>query len=183
MTLFEYIAVAVSIVLSFGAVRLLDGLPQTLDRSRSFGPQTFLVINLLWLHVHFWWIFWSYHDVETWTYPKFLFALIAPGLLYSMAGTTIPRDPGAVRSWEEHYFAVRVRFFTLVACFIFALAVSGWLIRDMPVLHRVRFVQIGAIAVCLAGALSDSRVLHRLIGPIATAGLVLVTTALGLGLL
>jgi hypothetical protein len=27
MTLFEYIAVAVSIVLSFGAVRLLDGLP------------------------------------------------------------------------------------------------------------------------------------------------------------
>jgi hypothetical protein len=57
------------------------------------------------------------------------------------------------------------------------------LIRDMPVLHRVRLVQIGAIGICLAGALSDSRALHRLIGPIATAGLVLVTTALGLGLL
>jgi hypothetical protein len=39
------------------------------------------------------------------------------------------------------------------------------------------------IAICLAGALSDSRVLHRLLGPAATAALVLVTTALGLGLL
>jgi hypothetical protein len=57
------------------------------------------------------------------------------------------------------------------------------LIRDMPVLHRVRVVQIGAIVICLAGAFSDSRVLHRLIGPAATAGLVLVTTALGLGIL
>jgi hypothetical protein len=66
MTLFEYIAVAVSIVLSFGAVHLLDGLPQALDRARSLWPQTLLVINLLWLHVHFWWVFWSYHRVETW---------------------------------------------------------------------------------------------------------------------
>ena len=92
-------------------------------------------------------------------------------------------DSAAVRSWEEHYFGVRVRFFTLAACFVLSLAVSGFLIRDLPVAHRVRLIQAVLISIFLAGALSDSRALHRMIGPAITVALVLVTTALGLGLL
>jgi hypothetical protein len=66
---------------------------------------------------------------------------------------------------------------------VLSLAVSGWLIRGLPVAHRVRLIQAVLIGAFLAGALSDSPLLHRMIGPAITVALVVVTTALGLGLL
>ena len=75
MTLFEYLAVAVAVVLSFGAIRLLDGLPHVLARDRRHWVHTIWVVNVLWLHAQFWWVFWSYSGDVAWNYPKFLLAL------------------------------------------------------------------------------------------------------------
>ena len=51
MTHFEYIAVAISIVLSFAVLRLLDALPHVAAREKRYSIQALWVAMLL-----FWWL-------------------------------------------------------------------------------------------------------------------------------
>ena len=60
MTLFEYLAILLSIVLSFGVIRLLDGMPSALKQGRGYVIHSLWVISLLFVHVQFWWAFWPY---------------------------------------------------------------------------------------------------------------------------
>ncbi len=101
MTLFEYLAVFLSIVLSFGVIRVLDGLPAAVRPGRVYSVHVTWLIIVLWLHVQYWWVFWSYSTGVSWTYPDFLLALASPLLLYSLAITLVPRDSDSVESWRE----------------------------------------------------------------------------------
>ena len=139
------------------------------------------MINLLWLHIHFWWVFWSYSRVPSWSYPQFLLAVASPGLLYSLANTAVTSSPSAVISWEAHFYRVRRRFFLLLACFLFALGFSGWLIRGFPLLHPLRAVQASAVLLCVAGARWSTPAFHWVLALLCTAYLVALTAALGLG--
>ena len=79
MTLFEYLAIAFSLLYSLAALRLLGGLPAALAPGRRYSLHLGLsVILLLWVAISFW-TFWSLRDVE-WTFPGFLIALAVPGL-------------------------------------------------------------------------------------------------------
>ena len=118
VTLFEYLAVLISIVLSFGIIRLLDGLPSAFVQGRRYAIHVSWIIVVLWIHVQFWWVFWSYSVDVAWNYPRFLVVLAAPLLLYSVAITLVPRDSSAVQSWREHFYHVRVRLFSLLACWM-----------------------------------------------------------------
>ncbi|HBD99942.1 MAG TPA: hypothetical protein DC060_17300 [Gemmatimonadetes bacterium] len=60
MTLFEYLAIFLSIVLSFGVIRLLDGMPSALKQGRGYVIHSLWVISLLFVQVQFWWAFWPY---------------------------------------------------------------------------------------------------------------------------
>ena len=53
MTLFEYLAIFLSIVLSFGVIRLLDGMPSALKQGRGHVIHSLWVISLLFVHVQF----------------------------------------------------------------------------------------------------------------------------------
>lgn len=181
MTLFEYLAVAVSIVLSFGAVRLLDGLPYALSREHRYWPHTIWMINLLWLHIQFWWVFWSYSRVTSWSYAQFLLAVAGPGLLYSLANTGLSSSPSAVTSWEAHFYGIRQRFFLLFACLYFVLGLSGWLILEVPFFDPLRIVQASVIVVSLVGARWATPAVHWVLAPLFTVYLFAVTAAIALG--
>jgi len=74
MTLFEYVAVAASLICSFVAVRVLGAAAAVLrpgERYWVHAAWVFLVLCILSVQ---WWLFWSYHDVE-WTYARFILAL------------------------------------------------------------------------------------------------------------
>ena len=47
ISFFEYISVGVAFVLSFGVVRLLDGIPHALDRKKRYWPHS------LWIAIKF----------------------------------------------------------------------------------------------------------------------------------
>ncbi len=57
MTLFEYISVAFSIVLSFAAIRLLGGLSVCLGKARRYPPHAAWVVLLLFNCAFLWWNF------------------------------------------------------------------------------------------------------------------------------
>ena len=72
MTLFEYITVVVSIVLSFGMIRLLGGLRPALSREGRYWVHVAWVgIKLLNLLL-FWWGFWNLRDTAC---PVFAMAI------------------------------------------------------------------------------------------------------------
>lgn len=154
MTLFEYLFVLVSIVLSFGIVRLLDGFPFALKPGRRYGIHAAWVGFALWLHMHVWWVLWSYSGDVGWNYPRFLVVLADPLLLYSVAITLVPRDPTSVPSWREHFYGVRARFFALLACWMIVVSLANWLVLGHPFLSGVRLAHLAFVAICCLGMLS-----------------------------
>ena len=95
MTLFEYIAIAFSLVFSFTVVRLVGALPYVTKAGRIYWVHfTFLVTALLYV-VNGFWAFWSYEAV-TWTYGRYVVALASPITLYFVAATLVPGEPAQV---------------------------------------------------------------------------------------
>ena len=110
MSLFEYLAIAFSLVFSFSAMRLVSGLPHALDPTRRYWVHVSLVFLQLLSTAGIFWGFWSYRDVE-WTFPRFLLALASPVVVYFNACTLIPEASASVESWRTYYFAARKRYF------------------------------------------------------------------------
>lgn len=152
MTLFEYLSVLVSIILSFGIIRLLEGLPVVFKRERGYVIQGLWVVIVLWLHIHVWWVLWSYSTDVTWNYLRFLILLADPLLLYSLAITLVPRDLVPTGSWRDHFYGIRVRLFVLLAAWMGAVSVANWQLLETPFLSRIRLGHLGFIALCAAGA-------------------------------
>src|SRR5262245_2843200 len=110
MTHFEYLAVSFSIVLSFAAVRIIDGLADVFARGRVYWVHAAWVVHQLVLVAYIWWIVWSYRDVS-WNFFTFLVVLIGVGLVYYQANALIPAQANTVVSWRSHFYTVRRRFF------------------------------------------------------------------------
>ena len=68
MTHFEYIFVAVAIILSFTLLRLLDALPSVFSRERAYWVHTVWVLFLLFFCAGFWWLNWHNRTLEELTF-------------------------------------------------------------------------------------------------------------------
>jgi len=102
LTLFEYLSVAVSIVLALGLAHLLGSIRSLLAPGRRYWLHGLLAGQLLLLHALFWWALWSFRDAQ-WDFARFLLTLSGPALLYACATILIPpsEPPG---SWRSHYY-------------------------------------------------------------------------------
>ena len=153
MTLFEYLAIVFSLVVSVTGMRLVAGLPHAFQKERRYGLHVALVVWQLLATVGLFWIFWSYRDVE-WNFPIFLLVLANPGVNYSNACALIPENAAAVESWRDHFFAVRRRYFIGVAAWILTVAAVTTVALDMPWLHPGRLAQITILTGAVLGAVS-----------------------------
>ncbi len=178
MTLFEYLAVFVSIVLSFGVIRLLDGVPAVVSRGRSYLTHVTWVFIILWMHVNYWWVFWSYNVGIAWNYPRFLLILVSPFLLYSLAITLVPRDTGSVESWRSHFYGVHTRFFGVFACWWLAVGLANVLVLSQPFFNGLRLTQGTFIVLCLVGAVTERPRFHALLAAVMLVNAVLLSVLL-----
>ena len=162
MTLFEYVAVAASLVCSFVAVRLLGGLGAVLQPGRRYWVHATWVFGCLFGISLFWWLFWSYREVE-WDYVRFLMALSPPAILYVIVALLIPADAQSVRSWQHHYNEIRVRFFVLNLAYVAALILNGVVLLGQPILHQRRLGPGVLGAMYVLGLVSEHPKLHAAI--------------------
>jgi hypothetical protein len=116
MTLFEYLAIAYSLVVSFTVLRALSGLPHATSAERIYWVHLAWVCVILGGAFQYFWGFWAYRDIE-WTQPVFLLSLANPALLYVMACILSPEAPAGVDSWRDYFFSVRQRLFLVGLCF------------------------------------------------------------------
>jgi len=162
MTLFEYLAIAFSLLYSLAALRLVGGLPAALERGRRYPPHFGLCLLLLFAVTISFWAFWSLRDVD-WTFPGFVAALAIPGMLYYCAAVLIPENPADVVSWRNHYYEVHTSVYSGIALWSLAAAVSATVNLTMGFTHPARLVQVTAFSIGLVGALSSSRRVHGVI--------------------
>lgn len=159
MTLFEYLAIAFSLVFSFAAVRLVGGLPYALAPGRRYWVHLAFIFHELLRVVAGFWAFWSFRDI-TWSFPRYVLALVAPGLVYFLAAALVPADPAGVTSWREFYFGVRRRYFLAIAFWAVAVATATTILLQMPWSHPFRLVQLAFLAFGIAGATFTSPRVH-----------------------
>jgi hypothetical protein len=171
MTLFEYLAIAFSIVFSLSATRLLGGLSHVVQPGRRYWVHVTAVCGWLLATIGVFWIFWSYRSA-TWTLPRFLLVLGSPGLIYFNACTLVPDNPSAIESWRAYYYSIRRRYFLGVLCWALVVTTSATVVLEMPWTHPARLFNGLFIAAGIVGATFSSERVH--------AGIALSIMAFGL---
>jgi hypothetical protein len=112
MSHFEYLSVAVSMILSLGVLRLLDSLRFVVDPEGRWGVVVAWIAIKLLNHVVFWWALWTAHERENWNILLFSWTLLFPAVLYLQVTALVTTTPQTVRDWRAHFFEVRRWFFT-----------------------------------------------------------------------
>ena len=171
MTLFEYLSVAVSIVLSLSVVRLVGGLQAAFDPARRYWIHWGWVVAKVVSCLLFWWNFWLYREGVAWNFGYFLFAFLGPIILYVQAAALVPANPSGVRSWRDQFFEVHRLFYLANALLLVHLGVAPpLLLSDVPVaVGPGAVVTSVAIAISVIGALSKSERVQAIVAPMMFA--------------
>jgi hypothetical protein len=179
MTLFEYLAIAFSLVFSFAGMRLIAGLPHAFRSPRRYWIHLTFVFFQLLVTITAFWGFWNFRFVE-WTYLSFVFALMLPAVIYHNACVLIPENALEVESWRDHYFSVRKAYFIGICCWIFAVGWVSTFLLDMPFFHWVRGVQAPFLGAAILGVVSANERLHGVLAVFLLVLVVAVATSIGL---
>ena len=113
MTHFEFISVAVSIVLALSAARLLAALPHVLAPGRRYWIHALWSLALLFAHMDFWWTIWIYREIDPWTFTGFAVVMLTPALLFLTVSSLVSDSPTTIASWRTHFYARHRVFFSL----------------------------------------------------------------------
>jgi hypothetical protein len=174
MTHFEYIFVAVSIVLSFTLLRLLDAVPTAFSRTRGYWVHAVWVAFLLFLCAAFWWLSWFHRNLNQISFGYFLFLLAAPSVLFLAATSLVSASPPSVSDWHKHFFRVRLRFFLGILFYVSILVVNSFANLNVPIEHPIRRGQAVVVAMLLAGVVFRSERAHAAIAGFAATCLALL---------
>ena len=155
MTLFEYTAVAASLVISFTVVRLLGGVSPALDPSRRYWVHVAWIVYGLLNATANWWTYWSYNEVS-WNYSLFLLSLMPLAVAYVVAALLLPEGAREVTSWRSHFQRVRKRFYAFQIAYLVLVIVCTVAILGHPVLHVRRIIPVSMIAALSAGIVLES---------------------------
>jgi hypothetical protein len=163
MTLFEYISVAFSIVLSLGVATLLGALRRIFSPDRRYWVHATWVVTTLFMHAIAWWSLWSFSAVESWTILSFLLVLLQPVVLFLVASLLVGDEPATTASWHGHYFRVRKWFFSARAVYMLAIIGASWQILDIDLMHPARLFGGSHIALSLVGISTASERTHAVL--------------------
>jgi hypothetical protein len=178
MSQFEFVMTVVSILMSFGVVRLLDGLRAALNPSRRYWVHSLWVVNRLLAYVMLWWGSWSVNDFEDWNLFLFSLWLVPFGLLYLQATALVTTHPGDIEDWRSHFYEIRPWFFAINFFFMLTLYSSTTIFGALPFAHPVGIPTAVILTVSIVGYFSAS---HKVQAAIAI--IVFLNVFLGWGVL
>ena len=168
MTLFEYLSIAISIVLALSAAQLLGSLREVFDPDRRYWVHALWVVHVLLIHVIGWWGLWAFRDLESWNLAFFGLFLVIPGLLFVCSNTLVLPQRSIETSWEQHFFSVGKWFFVARGLIGVVSTLRASLLLGSPILDWVRLPTLLMLIVCVVGVLSASRRVHGTLVLIAT---------------
>jgi hypothetical protein len=163
MTLFEYLSVAVSIVLGLGLTHLLGNLGAVVRPGRRYGAHMGWAALLVLYLLQLWWSMWDLNSGVSWNQFSFYYVMVGPGLLFVAATILIPRHAGQPESWEAHFFQVRRPFLVAVLLFLLWGITVTWLLRGFSLVHPYRATQAVTLFLLFGGLTLESRRFHSIL--------------------
>ncbi|MFT5098269.1 MAG: hypothetical protein ACI9VI_001384 [Candidatus Azotimanducaceae bacterium] len=160
MTLFEYITIANSLILSFGVSRLLGGIPELFRADKPYWLHLLWVFGLLVNYPLMFWQMWNYRMVEDWQFFSFLLVLATPAACLLTANFLIPTKPEKESNWEQYYFNNRSGIFGNLAIASMFTLLSTFLLLDVEADNPSRILGAGSIVFLLILAYSGSKRVH-----------------------
>ncbi len=109
MSIFEYLTVAVSIVLALGIGKLTSSIPHVFDARRIDWLHALFFILLFVAHIIVWWRVWLLNTVTSWNILQFTILMGSPLSLYLAATALVSSNPEQVDDWQR-YFDERSRW-------------------------------------------------------------------------
>ena len=172
MTQFEFISVAVSIVLALSMARLLSAVPHLLAPDRRYWVACLWAASLLPIHLGFWWAIWAYREVDAWTFRGFAAVMLTPVLLFLTVTILVSDSPGTVESWRERFYSRHRVFFSL-----FLVALLSRALRQFAVLGRALpspettalFIGPPLLLIAAIGAFTSKERVHEMLALIGAA--------------
>ena len=185
MSVFDYLAVQLSIIMGLGVTHILTGLSKTIHYRRTlrlFWVHTLWAFNILAYIVIIWWgMFWWFTQ-QQWSFFLFLLLILYAIVLFLSASLLFPWDLPQDFDFEAHFFATRPWFFAILAIAwgidipeTFLKAEGG--LRALPSGY-LAFVII-QVTLALVGVVTSNRRFHRtfaVLWPLYTLGYVSITT-------
>jgi len=166
MSTFEYLAIAFSLVYSFGAMRIVEGLPAAIQVERRYWVHlTFMFLHLLLIVISFWAVL-SLRDAS-WTLPKFGLTLAMPALFFYSACTLVPNDPSAVESWRDYYYSIRQRFWIANMMIVITATSIATVMLGVPWDHPGRVPHGFGLIAATIGAVADNERVHSALAVVA----------------
>ena len=168
MSLFEYLTISFSLVLSFAVIRIIAALPAILDKARRDWVHAAWTAYTLLAPSWMWWNMWAYHNVP-WNYFSFLSILTGPSLFLVQVTALVPTTVSSVSSWRTH-FETHARLFFAAGAAWWLLAIgNSWLLLGVPLTNPVRIIYFSVLGGFLYAALRPSRRLHGALAIIVCA--------------
>jgi hypothetical protein len=152
MSLFEFIAGMISVILALAVAQLLMGLARLVEtryQVRAFLPHSLWYLNLfLFIFLH-WWSLWGFRELD-WNWLMFFYGLLAPTLLFFAATLITPqqRIDEAIDLRVHYRDTRRVFLLVMIAATVFS-ALDGPVYGVESLFNNLRFAQ--ALLVLLMG--------------------------------
>jgi hypothetical protein len=159
LTLFEYLAAAYVLMLSFAVLRAISGVPYAVRSPHRYWVHISWLATALSLCFVCFWAFWPYRGVE-WTLFTFGNALAIPALVYAHNSLVVPPDPSLVESWRDHFFNVRAPLFATGAILMATVTISNQSALGVAPLHPSQLGNYAVIALYLVGFVSKKPGVH-----------------------
>lgn len=175
----EYLSVLVSIIVGLGLSHLLGSVGKLLSRRRRvrvYAPSVVTSVVVFLAHVQFWWGSFEFGRRIESNFFAFLVFLLTPILLYLIAVLVLPgldQDDSGEVSLRDHYYEARPWFYGLSAAIPVATAVRNAGVQGDALWNQDRPFELAFFLIALAGALTGSERVHRIL-PFAMLALFLV---------
>ena len=156
MSQFEFISVAVSLVLALGVTRLLEGLPIIAQSKNRCWVHWFWCVQMGVNFAMTWWIFWNYRGVEEWNLLKFLLILLYPALSFVVAATLIPKNADTDTDWHSYFYNIRTTLFGTLGFAMAAQAVVVVVVTEAPVFNQATYMIAAFVVIYMLGFFTKS---------------------------
>ena len=178
MTQFEFITVMLSIVLALSIARCLDALPAAFAPSRRYWVHFTWIMVKLTNPVSYWWVMWTFHDRESWSFPLFFGSLVAAGILYLQVVALATTNPQSVSDWRSHYYSKHRLFFGADVLFVVLVYFGLQVVMEAPFTGPISILMATIFGFSAAATVSSSPKLHAVYAVYAALGTVCGTFAL-----
>ena len=155
MTLFEYIAIATSLILSFSLARTLTNLAPIFSSEHRYWVHSVWVMALLVSHPSMFWQFWLYQSAEAWTLVSFVLVLMGPVMLLILASLLVPI--GAVPDYRIYFESIRGPLYSVLIVMSVQDIPPTYLLFDIPIIHPLRLGNLILVSVAVIGLVGRKR--------------------------